>query len=72
MTAYQASPLANYVPYTKNTQAILKGLGSLGAKTLAIMHGSSFCGDCGNAFEELAVVMKDVLDHTSYQFPARR
>lgn len=72
MTAYQASPLANYVPYTKNTEAILKGLGSLGAKTLAIMHGSSFCGDCGNAFDELAEVMKDVLDHTSYQFPARR
>jgi len=72
MTAYQVSPLANYVPYTKNTEAILKGLGGLGAKTLAVMHGSSFCGDCGRAFDELADVMKDVLDRKSYEFPAPR
>jgi flavorubredoxin len=71
LTAYQASPLANYVPYTPNTETIPKGLGGLGAKTLAVMHGSSFSGDCGRAFEELAVVMREVLDRPSYEFPSR-
>jgi hypothetical protein len=72
LSAYQASPLANYVPYTQNTETILKGLSGLGAKTLAVMHGSSFSGDCGRAIEDLAVVMKEVLDRKSYEFPARR
>ncbi|HUM05774.1 MAG TPA: hypothetical protein VLT90_09960 [Terriglobales bacterium] len=69
LTAYQASPLANYVPYTVNTEAILQGLGSLNPKTLAVMHGSSFSGDCGGAFQELSAVMKEVLDRPSYEFP---
>ena len=70
LTAYQAGPLANYVPFTANTETILKGLASLNAKTLAVMHGSSFAGDCGTAFHELAWVMKKVLDQHSFQFPA--
>jgi hypothetical protein len=32
------------------------------------MHGSSFCGDGGQALRDLADVMKDVLDKPSYQF----
>jgi hypothetical protein len=70
LTAYQAGPLANYVPYTPNTQRILEGLASLQAKTLAIMHGSSFTGNCRQACLDLAQVMKEVLDKESYQFPA--
>lgn len=69
LTSYQAGPLANYVPFTANTEAILKGLASLNAKTLAVMHGSSFAGDCGTSFHELAWVMKKVLDRPSYEFP---
>ena len=69
LSAYQIGPLANYVPFTANTETILKGLASLNAKTLAVMHGSSFAGDCGAAFHELAWVMKKVLDRPSYEFP---
>lgn len=69
LTDYQAGPLANYVPYTPNTGLILEGLASLQPRTLATMHGSSFCGDCGQALRDLAGVMKEVLDKPSYQFP---
>lgn len=69
LTAYQAGPLANYVPYTRNTQRILEGLATLQPKTLAIMHGSSFAGDGRQACLDLATVMKEVLDKESYQFP---
>ena len=68
LTAYQAGPLANYVPYTQNTGRILEGLASLNPRTLAVMHGSSFAGDCQGALNELAGVLKVVLDRPSYQF----
>ncbi|PYX70361.1 MAG: MBL fold metallo-hydrolase [Acidobacteria bacterium] len=68
LTTIQASPLANYVPYTHNTGRILEGLASLKPKTLATMHGSSFCGDCREALLDLATVMKEVLDKPSYNF----
>ena len=67
---YQAGPLANYVPYTPNTGAILQGLASLKPRTLAVMHGSSFCGDCRESLLDLAAVMKDVLNKPSYRFGA--
>jgi flavorubredoxin len=70
LTAYQAGPLANYVPYTPNTGRILEGLASLNPSTLAIMHGSSFSGNCRKSLLELATVMKEVLDKPSYQFGA--
>jgi flavorubredoxin len=69
LSAYQAGPLANYVPYTPNTGSILQGLAALKPKMLAIMHGSSFRGDCAQALHDLATVMKEVLDQPSYQFP---
>jgi flavorubredoxin len=68
LTEYQASPLANYVPYTQNTGRILEGLASLRPKTMAVMHGSSFSGDCGQALRDLGTVMKEVLDRPSYDF----
>ena len=61
LVEYQASPLANYMPYSSKTDQILKKLASLKPKTLATMHGSSFVGDCEKALHELAVVMKEVL-----------
>ena len=70
LTDYQAGPLANYVPYTPNTGRILEGLASLNPGTLAIMHGSSFNGDCRAAFGDLAGVLKEVLDRPSYRFGA--
>lgn len=68
LTAYQQGPLANYVPYTANTSRILDGLATLEPKTLAIMHGSSYSGDCRQSLLELKTVMKEVLDKPSYEF----
>ena len=70
LSDYQAGPLANYVPYTPNTGRILDGLASLNPQTLAIMHGSSFTGNCAEALRDLGAVMKDVLGKPSYQFGA--
>jgi flavorubredoxin len=58
---YQASPLANYLPYTKHTDGILQGLANLKPRTIAPMHGSAFSGDGERAVRDLAVVMREVL-----------
>jgi flavorubredoxin len=61
MSGMQASPLADYIPYTKQTDAILNRLALLKPKTLAIMHGSSFAGDGERALRDLSVSMREVL-----------
>lgn len=61
MRGMQASPLADYIPYTKQTDKILGRLAQLKPKTLAIMHGSSFAGDGERALRDLAVSMREVL-----------
>ena len=58
---YQASPLANYMPYTKHTDGILQGLADLRPRTVAPMHGSAYAGDGERAVRDLAVVMREVL-----------
>ena len=58
---YQAGPFANYMPYTKHTDAIMQKLAELNPRMLAPMHGSAFAGDGGRAIRELAVVMREVL-----------
>ncbi len=58
---YQASPFANYMPYTPQTDQILQRLAALKPKTLATMHGSSFVGDGERALLDLALVMKETL-----------
>ena len=60
MKAYQAGILADYVPYTVITEGNLKKLAALKPKTLAIMHGSSFTGDCARALDDLNVKFRDV------------
>jgi flavorubredoxin len=60
MRAYQAGVLAEYVPYTPLTARNLTRLAALKPKTLAIMHGSSFMGDCARALGELDIAFKDV------------
>lgn len=69
LSQYQVGPLANYVPYTQNTGAILDGLASLQPHTLAVQHGSSFRGNCAQALRDLSGVMKELLDKQSYEFP---
>ncbi|MCL4206223.1 MAG: MBL fold metallo-hydrolase [Pirellulaceae bacterium] len=61
LTQYQAGPLANYMPYTPNTQRFLAELAALKPKTLAAMHGSSFVGDGSKALLDLAPVLKELL-----------
>jgi hypothetical protein len=57
---YQAGILAEYVPYTPLTALNLKKLADLKPKTLAIMHGSSFTGDCARALADLNLVLREV------------
>jgi len=60
MKAYQAGVLAEYVPYTVITAQNLRKLADLKPKTLAIMHGSSFIGDCAHALDDLNVMLREV------------
>jgi flavorubredoxin len=56
-----AGPMANDMPYTPYTDATLRRLAALQPRTLAIMHGSSYRGDCRSAILELATVIGQVL-----------
>ncbi len=57
----QASPLADYMPYTHNTAGILGKLADLAPRTLAIQHGSSYTGDGAAQLRELTGVMRALL-----------
>ena len=59
---YQQSPLANYIPYTRQTDKILKSLAELKPQTLAVMHGSVFVGDGEKEIHDFASMLKEVLD----------
>ena len=67
LTAIQAGPLANYVPFTPDTQRILDGLAGLQPRTLAVQHGSSFRGNCAQALLDLSGVFKDMLGQESFK-----
>jgi len=60
MKEYQGGVLADYVPYTPLTGRNLDKLSQLKPRTLAIMHGSSFTGDCTQAFEDLHRAYREV------------
>lgn len=60
MKEYQAGILAEYVPYTPLAEQNLKKLADLKPKTLAIMHGSSFTGDCARALDDLNLALREV------------
>ncbi len=53
----KSSPLANDVPYTRQTGAAMARLAALAPRTLATMHGSAFRGDGARALRELASVL---------------
>lgn len=63
MKEYQAGILADYVPYSPLTAQNLKKLADLKPKTLAVMHGSSFTGDCARALDDLNVALRDTFGH---------
>lgn len=57
----QSGAMKNYLPYTSNTESQLSMLADLKPNTLAIMHGSSYNGDCKKTLLEFAGVMKEIL-----------
>lgn len=57
---YQAGILAEYMPYTPITAPTLRKLSELKPKTLAIMHGSSFTGNCAQALDDFNAVLREV------------
>jgi flavorubredoxin len=61
IVAGQASPLAKDMPYTPYTDATLQRLAGLAPRMLAVMHGSAFSGDAGQALRALAGVIRDTL-----------
>src|SRR5262245_6783570 len=63
MQQLQQGPLAGYMPYTKKTEGVLRSLAELKPKTLAVMHGSSYIGDCGKLLTGLAGVIKESFDN---------
>lgn len=62
MQRMQSGPLAGYLPYTAQTEGVLRGLADLDPQTLAVMHGSSFTGPCGGMLRDLAGVIREVFE----------
>lgn len=60
MFEMQSSPLADYLPYTPNTQATIERIAGLKPTTVASMHGSIYQGDGERAILEYADVLKEV------------
>ncbi|HMQ03243.1 MAG TPA: hypothetical protein PKD26_04950 [Pyrinomonadaceae bacterium] len=60
MLEMQASPLADYLPYTPKTDATLKRVAALKPKTVASMHGSIFSGNGEQAIIEYADALREV------------
>jgi flavorubredoxin len=58
---FQGGPMANYMPYTRHTEAQIKDLASLKPRICATMHGSTFLGDGEQALLEMGAVMKKLL-----------
>ncbi|MDE3178848.1 MAG: MBL fold metallo-hydrolase [Acidobacteriota bacterium] len=72
MREYQGGILAEYVPYTPLTARNLQKLADLAPQTLAIMHGSSFTGDCARALSDLNQAYRDVFGRNAVPLePAR-
>lgn len=62
MRQMQQGPLAGYMPYTRQTEGVLRSLANLQPETLAVMHGSSYTGQCDRLLIELASVIKEMFD----------
>jgi len=63
MLQMQQGPLAGYMPYTQQTEGVLRSLAGLKPDTLAVMHGSSYRGNCSGLLTDLAGVIKKTFDN---------
>ena len=62
MRQMQQGPLAGYMPYTRQTEGVLRSLSGLKPETLAVMHGSSYTGQADRPLNELAGIIKEHFD----------
>jgi hypothetical protein len=62
MQKMQEGPLAGYMVYTRQTEAVLRSLADLKPETLAVMHGSSYIGPGDRLLTGLAGVIKETFD----------
>ena len=62
MQRLQQGPLAGYMPYTRQTEGVLRSLAELKPETLAVMHGSSYAGQCDRQLTNLATVIQESFD----------
>jgi flavorubredoxin len=62
MHRLQQGPLAGYMPYTRQTEGVLRSLAGLKPETLAVMHGSSYIGQADRLLTDLAGVIKETFD----------
>ena len=59
MRRLNAGPLSGYMPYTRQTEGVLRSLAELNPATLAVMHGSSYSGPCDRLLADLAEVIRE-------------
>lgn len=59
MQQMQQGPLAGYFPYTHQTEGVLRSLADLKPTTLAVMHGSSYRGECDKVLSDLAGTLRE-------------
>jgi flavorubredoxin len=62
MRQMQQGPLADYMPYTSQTEGVLRSLAELKPETLALMHGSSYIGKSDKLLTDLAGVIRESFD----------
>ena len=62
MQQMQQGTLAGYMPYTRQTEGVLRSLADLKPETLAVMHGSSYSGRGDLLLNGLAGVIKENFD----------
>jgi len=62
MRRMQDGPLAGYMPYTRQTEGVLRSLAELKPEALAVMHGSSFIGPSDRMLNDLAGVIRVAFD----------
>lgn len=62
MALLNQGPLAGYMPYTRQTEGVLRSLAALQPEALAVMHGSSYLGPAGQMLTDLAGVIQESFD----------
>jgi flavorubredoxin len=72
MQRLQQGPLAGYMPYTRQTEGVLRSLADLKPETLAVMHGSSYIGQADRLLIDLAAVIKETFDQSDRDYSPGR